>query len=161
MNMSSFERTYKHQSKAKLHSLIQNLRTRTPSALNYYDSSKEGYHFGSNPYKPGSTLKAGLFYDAYHKLCSLKYQIELPFIFRLIRTKLNIPVFVALGTEDTIIEKSFLLEYSREKYRGRLQVSLKQALDSIRKKGTIGKASREVEDDYQSRLKNGIPLSEI
>lgn len=71
--------------------------------MNYYDTSKVGYHFGKNPYKPGSTLKLGHFNDVYHMLCALKYQADLAQIYKITRTKLNIPIFVALGTEDGII----------------------------------------------------------
>ena len=38
------------------------------------------------------------------------------------RQKVSVPVFVVLGTEDTMIGRSWLLEYCQEKYRGSLKV---------------------------------------
>lgn len=39
-------------------------------------------------------------------------------------------MFVVLGTEDAVIERSYLLEYCREKYRGSLKVTTDQLLCS-------------------------------
>ena len=59
--------------------------------------------------------------------------MELPLIVKRTGTKHCFPVFVALGTEDTIVNRSFVLEYCREKYRGRLRVSSKEILSLLRK----------------------------
>ena len=49
-------------------------------------------------------------------------------MFAQMKRKLNIPVFVVLGTEDTVIDRTCLLEYCKEKYRGKLKVTIDDLL---------------------------------
>lgn len=92
--------------------------------------------------------------DAHHLLCILKFQMELPSVIAAIKQKLRIPVFVALGTEDTTIGRSWLLEYCYEKYRGSLKVRREDIL-AVHQNKSQSKSGEDAEvDQYLRRLQS-------
>lgn len=93
---------YKERSLEKLAELEANPQKWTPALLEPFNK-RHPFHFGPNPYKPYTFLNIGRYADVYQLLCLLKYGQELPEHFYQLRSKLNIPVFIALGTDDPVV----------------------------------------------------------